>query len=101
MIEPAKIRDYLLSRSHPVGPYKAAFFATLGYAQGDWERLRDDLASLARTSIATLVEESRFGRMFSIDGMIVGPLAGSAAIRTLWIAAGDTSPPRFVTEYPR
>jgi hypothetical protein len=30
-IDPAKIRDYLLSLTHPVGRFKAPFFAALGY----------------------------------------------------------------------
>ncbi len=31
VIDSAKIRDYLLSPSHPVGRFKAVFFASLGY----------------------------------------------------------------------
>jgi hypothetical protein len=30
VIEPAKLRDYLLSSSHPVGRFKAVFFHALG-----------------------------------------------------------------------
>ena len=31
IVEPEKIRDYLLSRAHPVGRIKAAFFESLGF----------------------------------------------------------------------
>lgn len=31
-IDPSKVRDYLLSESHPVGRFKAAFFIALGYS---------------------------------------------------------------------
>jgi hypothetical protein len=30
VVEPAKLRDTLLSREHPVGRFKAAFFESLG-----------------------------------------------------------------------
>ena len=33
VVEPRKIRDYLLSPTHAVGRYKATFFAKLGYDQ--------------------------------------------------------------------
>ena len=55
-IDPAKIRDYLLSGAHPVGRFKAAYFTALGYTQGQWERLRDDLLDLARNADAVPVE---------------------------------------------
>jgi hypothetical protein len=42
------VRDYLLARSHPVGRFKAAFFATLGYAAANWESLA---AALLRHAI--------------------------------------------------
>lgn len=36
IIDAEKLRDYLLSPSHPVGRFKAAFFASLGYTQANW-----------------------------------------------------------------
>jgi uncharacterized protein DUF6883 len=47
VIAPAKIRDYLLSTSHPVGRFKAPFFASLGYTNANWRRLEEDLRDLA------------------------------------------------------
>jgi Domain of unknown function (DUF6883) len=32
-----KLRDYLLSRLHPVGRFKAPFFASLGYGADNWQ----------------------------------------------------------------
>jgi hypothetical protein len=31
-----KLRDYLLSSTHPIGRYKSAVFRSLGYAQDHW-----------------------------------------------------------------
>lgn len=44
VVEPSKVRDYLLSASHPIGRFKAAVFFALGYAPESWQRLRDDLS---------------------------------------------------------
>ena len=52
VIAPAKIRDYLLSTSHPVGRFKAPFFASLGYTKTTWRRLDEDLRSLAASGDA-------------------------------------------------
>ena len=62
LIEPAKVRDYLLSPAHPVGRFKAAFFVSLGYSQSDWEKLRDDLLALAASGDAIPGEDTGFGR---------------------------------------
>jgi hypothetical protein len=45
VIEPTKLHDYLLSRTHPIGRFKAAFFQALGYSSEDWRQLEADLRS--------------------------------------------------------
>ncbi len=47
VIAPAKLRDYLLSSSHPVGRFKVPFFASLGYTATDCQRLEQDLLTIA------------------------------------------------------
>jgi hypothetical protein len=93
-IDPAKIRDYLLSDIHPVGRFKAAFFTGLGYSSDQWERLRDDLLTLARTGRATLGKPSPFGQTFELDGMLTGPHGRSAEVRTVWIIRASEDVPR-------
>jgi hypothetical protein len=39
LVEPAKIRDYLLSPRHPVGRCKASFFTALEQVREAWRRL--------------------------------------------------------------
>ena len=101
VVDPAKIRDFLLSRSHPVGRHKAAFFAAPGYTTVDWERLRHDLIALARGGTVTFSEDGPFGRKLALDGMLSGPSGRSASVRTIWIAETDSAALRFVTAYPR
>jgi Domain of unknown function (DUF4926)/Domain of unknown function (DUF6883) len=52
VIAPAKIRDYLVSTSHPVGRFKAPFFASLGYTSANWRRLERDLLAIAMSGDA-------------------------------------------------
>ena len=54
VVEPAKVRDYLLSPEHPVGRGKARFFTGLGFRRERWPELRDALLALGRTGEATL-----------------------------------------------
>jgi hypothetical protein len=58
LVAPNKVRDYLLSPSHPVGRFKAAVFAALGYTQENWERLRDDLLAIASSGTASAAPPS-------------------------------------------
>jgi len=43
VIDSEKLHDYLLSPSHPVGRFKAAFFSSLGYTQENWRQFEADL----------------------------------------------------------
>ena len=43
IVDDAKVCDYLLSDTHPVGRFKARVFRSLGYTVESWIRLRDDL----------------------------------------------------------
>lgn len=100
-IEPAKVRDYLLSTTHPVGRFKAHFFVALGYRADRWEILRDHFLEIARKGIATPGRPSLFGAKFEVDGILITPVGRSASVKTVWMfRPGDISP-RFVTAFPR
>lgn len=95
-----KLRDYLLSRSHPLGRSKAAFFRRLGYTESDWAILERDLRSQHLTLDATELEPSSFGRKFLIRGAFVGPTGEGALLVSVWIIRTGENSPRFVTAYP-
>ena len=101
IVDPAKVRDYLLSAAHPVGRFKAAFFTSLGYSAEQWELLRDDILALVRTGTALAGQASLFGRKFELDGILTGPSGRSIEVRTIWILRTDEQLPRFVTAFPR
>ena len=100
MIEPAKLYDYLLSRAHPVGRFKARFFESLGYSQGNWRRLEADLRSQHLSRRATLVATTPYGRKYQIRAILKGPSGDSAEIVSVWIIPAGEDVPRFVTAYP-
>jgi hypothetical protein len=72
-IDPSKVRDYLLSASHPIGRCKANVFAALGYTRENWQGLRDDWLHLAQAGMASPSQPSSFGQKFEVSGNLVGP----------------------------
>ena len=100
-VEPIKVRDYLLSPSHPIGRFKATVFVALGYSAAQWEILRDDLLGLAQTGTAISGQASGFGKKFEVDGILTGPFGRSAYFKTVWMLRTGEAFPRFVTAFPR
>jgi hypothetical protein len=100
VIAPAKIRDYLLSTSHPIGRFKAPFFASLGYANANWQRLEKDLLALAVSGDAELGNRSPYGQKYEIRGTLIGPSGKAAGVLTVWIILFGGDAPQFVTAFP-
>ncbi len=100
VIETAKIRDYLLSISHPVGRFKAPFFASLGYTSVNWRRLEADFRDLAVSGDAELGQPSSYGQKYEIRGTLKGPLGKPAEVLTVWIILFGGNVPQFVTAFP-
>ncbi len=100
IVEEAKVRDYLLSREHPVGRFKAVFFEALGYSQADWSRLQTDLLDLCRHVDAIEGQASQFGRKYEVRGTLKGPSGRQAQVVTVWVVLMGEDAPRFVTAYP-
>lgn len=99
-IDPAKIRNYLLSPTHPVGRFKAPFFAALGYTQKDWHVLQADLREIVHQGQAVGAGRNDYGEKFTVWGRLKTPAGSSRDIITVWIVLGDEDVPRFVTAYP-
>lgn len=99
-IEPAKVRDYLLSKAHPVGRFKAAFFEALGYSGSDWLRLDADLRQLAETGDATLGRWTKYGQHYEVRGTLRGPSGRVAQVITIWMVRANEETSRFITAFP-
>ncbi len=100
VIDAGKIRDYLLSDSHPVGRFKAAFFVGLGYSAAEWELLAADLRGHAMDNDAVASELSEYGQKYEIRGRIEGPAGKGAVLVAVWIVLRGEDFPRFVTAFP-
>ncbi len=100
VIDPAKVRDYLLSSSHPVGRFKANVFTSLGYAQEDWQLLRDAILELARTGVASEGQPSLYGRKYEVSGILIGPSGRAGSFVTVWLVPVGQEVPRFITAIP-
>ena len=100
IIDPVKLHGYLLSTSHPIGRFKAAFFARLGYTATNWGALDRALREQHLTQPARLVETTRHGRKFEIRAILKGPSGQSAMVLSAWMIRTADSVPRFVTAYP-
>lgn len=100
IVDPAKVRDYLLSPEHPVGRAKARFFAELGFDRENWGALQAALLSLAQSEAASREEETSFGQKYVVRGNIRGPAGVAATVVTVWIVLREEEVPRLVTAYP-
>jgi hypothetical protein len=100
IVADAKVRDYLLSSSHPIGRFKAAFFTALGFSQEQWEVLRDALLAIVRTQEAVPGQPSAFGQKYEIRATLTGPSGRSADVVTIWMVPADLDFAQFVTAFP-
>ena len=96
----AKIVDYLLAAHHRTGAAKARWFASFGFSPVRWTELADALRTHARRNIVTLVDDTPFGRRYTIDGPIESPDGRNPHVRSIWFVDTERDQPRFVTAFP-
>ena len=100
VVDDAKVRDYLLSPTHPVGRFKSVFFVALGFSPHHWEALRDALLELARTGHMVPGQASPFGLKFEIRAILTGPSGRQANVVTVWMVSNGQNFPHFITAHP-
>lgn len=99
VIDSTKLRDSLLSASHPVGRFKARFFESLGYSAENWEQLEADIRDLIGATEARPREKTEYGQKYEVRGSITGPNGRPAEVVTVWIVLTEENVPRFITAY--
>ena len=99
-IDEQKVRGYLLSRTHPVGRFKATVFEALGFDESSIQAFVSELRRIAAGGEAAEVEDTEFGRKYTVPGDLKGP-AGSAQVLTVWIQEAGQTEVRLVTVRPR
>ncbi len=99
-VPPPKLRDYLLSETHPVSRSKAKFFRSFGYNEINTELLEYGLMVIAQAQPVREVIASAHGRKYVIEGNLETPASISVRIKAVWIIDTGKAEPRFVTAYP-
>lgn len=98
-VPPEKLRDYLLSETHPVGKAKAKFFRSFGFDEANLTVLEQGLKAIADLEEVVEVATTAYGTKYVIDGTLNTPSGQPVRVRTVWIVESD-QPPRFVTAFP-
>ena len=93
-----KLCDYLLNPAHPVGGTKAAWFASIGFTQQNWEQLRNDLLRVAKSCENFVPKSSPFGVKYETEGEIGCGGYPPAFVVAVWIVEENLAP-RLVTAY--
>ena len=96
----SKIKDYLLSATHPSGRSKSKFFRRFGFDETNIEMFEQSLLKIVQTFEVTNEEISSHGKKYIIDGILYTPIDREVSIRTVWIIEHEDDRPRFITAYP-
>lgn len=99
-IDAEKLCGYLLSPTHPVGRFKARFFAALGYSADDWHTFEADLRIQHLSQDAEPSAVTPHGQPYTIRAILKGPNGESAPVVSVWFVRTFTQEPHFVTAYP-
>ena len=100
-VDEMKIKEYLLSTSHPDGSSKASFFSQVGFTLGNWEIFAQSLRRHAKDHDVTKVVESKYGTRYSIEGYLETPDGRNPKVRSIWITEKHSRVPRLITAYPK
>ena len=99
IIDPSKRDGYVRSASHPVGRFKARFFAALGFTSDNWRDFEAALRAQHLTQAAVAEPVEALGQPFTIRAILKGP-ASSALVTSVWFFRTGEEAARFVTAYP-
>ena len=99
-IDSRKLRDYVLNSQHPVGQYKATFFAQIGYTAADWQRLERDIRDQHLSQPAEPGQPSPYGQKYTITAPLQGPQGWARLVTTVWILRPGNDYAELVTIEP-
>jgi len=99
-ISPKKLREYLLSKTHPVGMFKAKVFTAVGFTEQHINSLSEGLLAIAHTNEVREVSQGTYGEKYVLDGALLAPYGTLLQVRTVWVIDAGEDAPRFVTAYP-
>ncbi len=99
IIESVKLRDYILSPTHPIGKFKAKFFKEAGYTHDSWQILERDIREQHLLKDAMEGKPSPFGKKYEITAPLKGPKS-VIVVTSVWIILKGEKVPRLITLIP-
>ena len=99
-VDEYKIRNYLLSRSHPDGASKAEFFERFGFKISAWHAMAKALCNHGRNNNVVKTVVSAYGVRYIVEGHLDTPSGRRPVVRSVWIVEKETEEPRLITAYP-
>ena len=100
VIAAEKLIDYILSSNHPEGRSKAAYLSQMGYNQGNWQVLEQDLRKQHLSCDAKEGSLSPYGKKYEILAPLTGPNGKTMWIRSIWIVRHGENMARLITIIP-
>ena len=83
VVPPEKLKEYLLSETHPVGKSKAKYFRSLGFNETNIEYFIEGLLTIGNSEKFEKVISTKYGIKYIIDGIIHTPTGSIVEIRTI------------------
>jgi hypothetical protein len=100
VINPDKLRDYLLNQGHRRGASKARLLHSLGYRREKWRQLEEDLRRYHLPADVVMTTQTAYGPRYEIVAAIPTPIGRSVSFRSIWQIDTGTDRPKFITMYP-
>ena len=73
------------------------FKSALGFDQSNWEELKRCILDELPYHEAVFEDESRWGKAYRVDLLILGVNSNTASVRTVWIIRHGTDYPSLIT----
>ncbi len=100
IVDPTKVKDYLLNAGHRHGRSKARFFGRFGFTVTNWEKLAMALREHAQQYEVIEVVETEFGSRYEVEGELRTPDGRAPRVRSVWQLDPGMVAPRLITAYP-
>ena len=71
VVTPDKLKDYLLSKNHLVGRWKASYFRSIGFNETNVNELKNPLLDVAHSGEVKSTTPSVFGVKYVVKGKIL------------------------------
>ena len=72
IIDSVKLKDYVLSDTHPIGRFKAALFQQMGYTGKNWGQFAGDIRIQHLSLDAELEEKTKYGGKYIMSSQQLG-----------------------------